>query len=399
MQSGLSSTDRKLLWGAAAIAVLLLACMGVVAPSSSGQASAVPSSYDSTSGGALAAYLLLTDLHYPVRRWEQPPTDLREPGAGSLLILADPTDPPSSEDRAALRHYVESGGRILFSGASMGLFFSEAGLLFPNPNPDWKQFQASFPSSVSRAAGEIVMRPAAFWGPLSDSQIQLYGSSTAAENVPVVVAWKIGRGEILWWAGATPLTNAGISQAGNLPLFLNTLDSIKNGPSPVIYWDEYFHGARGSLWGYIQNTPIPWACVQLAIFLVAVLFTFSRRSGPIFSPAPISRLSPLEFVETMGGLYQHAGAASIPIEVSYRRLRRELAQRLGLALPVADSELAQAAHQRLGLDKQLSEVLEDASLRAKLQKVPARQALGLVQRMQGYYLQLRSPQPAPQEKN
>jgi len=98
------------------------------------------------------------------------------------------------------------------------------------------------------------------------------------------------------------LTNAGISQAGNLPLFLNTMDSIKGSGPPVIYWDEYFHGARGSLWGYVPKTPIPWGCVQLSIFLVAVLFTFSRRSGPIFSPAPISRLSPLEFVETMGGL-------------------------------------------------------------------------------------------------
>jgi hypothetical protein len=129
-----------------------------------------------------------------------------------------------------------------------------------------------------------------------------------------------------------------------------------------------------------------------------VLFTFSRRSGPILSPAPVSRLSPLEFVETMGGLYQRAGAASIPIEVSYRRLRRELARRLGLPITTEDSELAIAARPRLRLQEQLGEVLRDASLRAKLQKVPARDALAQVQRMEGYLLQLRVPQP-PQEKN
>lgn len=395
MQTGLSPADRKLLWGAAAIAVLLLASMAVFTPSATGQAAAVPSSYDSTSGGALAAYLLLTDLHYPVRRWEEPPANLRTPGAGSLLILADPTEPPSGQDRAALQNYVKSGGRILFSGAIIAMFFSDAGFLSPNLDPEWKAFQADFPSSLSRAAPSIVMRPAAFWGSLTDSQIQLYGEA----DTPVVISWKIGQGEIVWWAGATPLTNAGISQAGNLRLFLNTIGSLGHGDSSAIYWDEYFHGARGSLWGYVQKTPIPWGCVQLGIFLLAVLFTFSRRSGPIFTPAPVSRLSPLEFVETMGGLYQRAGAAAIPVAASYRRLHRELARRLGLAPAVGDSELAQAAHQRLGLEAQLGEVLQDASLCAKLQKLPARRALRLVQRIEGFLLQLRTPQPPAQEKN
>ena len=395
MQSGLSSTDRKLLWGAAAIAALLLASMAAFSPSATGQAAAVPSSYDSTSGGALAAYLLLTDLHYSVRRWQEPPTALRAPGAGSLLILADPTGPPSSQDRAALLRYLESGGRILFSGPSIALFFSDAGFLIPNLNPEWKEFQANFPTAVSRATGKIVMRPAAFWGRLTESQIQLFGPPDA----PVVVSWKIGQGEILWWAGATPLTNAGISQAGNLRLLLNALAPIDRRQSSTIYWDEYFHGARGSLWSYIQETPIPWGCVQIAIFVVALLFTFSRRSGPIFTPAPVSRLSPLEFVETIGGLYQRAGAGSIPIAVSYRRLHRELARRLGFTLTTEDSELARVAHQRLGLEEQLSEILQDASLCAKLQKLPPRKALGLVQRMEGYLLQLRTQRPPSQEKN
>jgi hypothetical protein len=395
MQSGLSSTDRKLLWVGLSLAVLLMAAMAAFAPSSTGQATAVPSSYDSNSGGALAAYLLLTDMHYPVRRWEEPPSGLGRPSTGSLLILADPTDAPSGPERAELFRYVESGGHILFTGPAIGQFFSDAGFLAPNLDPEWKDFEADFPSSVSHAAHKIVMRPEAFWSEVTEAQIGLYGTP----EVPVVLSWKIGQGEIQWWAGATPLTNAGISQAGNLRLFLNTIDSLDRERSKVIYWDEYFHGARGSLWGYVQKTPIPWGCLQLGIFVVALLFTFSRRSGPMFTPAPVSRLSPLEFVETMGGLYQRAGAASIPIEVSYRRVRRELSRRLGLAVTAEDSELALSARHRLRMEEQLGEVLRDASLCAKLQKLPARRALPLVQRMEGYLLQLRRPQAPTQEKN
>ncbi len=399
MSSGLSSADRKLLWGAAALAVLLLASMAAFAPSATGEASAIPSSYDSSSGGALAAYMLLGELHYPVRRWEQPPANLRMPGEGSLLILADPADPPSRQDREALMHYVESGGRILFSGPAISLFFPGAGFLFPNLDPAWKEFHPSFPGSLSRAAGTIVMRPAAFWTELTESQIQFYGSTGRAGDQPVVVAWRIGQGEVFWWAGATPLTNAGISEAGNLDLFLNTMDSIGRRDSATIYWDEYFHGARGSLWGYIQKTPIPWGCVQLGILMLAVLFTFSRRAGPLFHPAPVSRLSPLEFIETMGGLYQRAGAAAIPVDVSYRRLHRELSRRLGLPVATGDAELARTAQQRLGLDPEIAEVLREASLDAKLRKLPARQALRLVKKMERYLLQLRMLGAPSQEKN
>jgi hypothetical protein len=387
MQAGLTATDRNLLWGAAAITVLLLAATAVFAPSSTGEASAVPSTYSSGSGGALAAYLLLEDLRYPVRRWEEPPAALTQPGRGSLLILAEPTERPTEKDREALLHFVESGGRILFCGISAPAFFRDALLAPPTLDPDWKEFQPNLPNSVSRGADKIVMRSIVYWDGVNPSQLVLYGT----QQLPVIIAWRMGQGEIFWWAAATPLTNAGITRADNLRLFLNTVSVPADGEPVSIFWDEYFHGQRGTLWSYVEKTPIAWGCLQLAIFALGLLFTFSRRSGPIVMPAVVSRLSPLEFVETMGGLYQRAGAASIPVALSYRRLRLELTRRLGLATTVADSELAQAAHERLGFDNQLSDVLEDAALASKLEKLPARRALGLVQRLESYVPRLRAP--------
>ena len=59
----------------------------------------------------------------------------------------------------------------------------------------------------------------------------------------------------------------------------------------------------------LRKTPLPWAGWQIALAFAALLFTFSRRSGPLRMPLQESRLSPLEFVDTLGDLYQSAHAA------------------------------------------------------------------------------------------
>jgi Domain of unknown function (DUF4350) len=357
MPAGLNAADRKLLWGAGGVTILMLAATAALAPPAAEQGEVVPSSYSSASGGALAAYLLLSDLRYPVRRWEEPPGELPEPGRGALLILAEPTQMPSNGESEALRRFLRSGGRILFCGASIKSFFPAAGSSSTSESA-WKEFSANFPSGFSRGADRIAMRPQAYWPEISSSQLALYGDkehgfSPAREGGDphsVVVSWRFGEGQLLWWAGATPLTNAGIREAGNLKLFLNSV-APPSDDTLSIYWDEYFHGERGALWSYVAGTPVAWGIVQIGLIALAVLFTFSRRSGPIAAPAAVSRLSPLEFVETMGGLYQRAGAASIAVEVSYRRVRLELSRRLGLPAAVSDPELAQAAAERLGFSK------------------------------------------------
>jgi hypothetical protein len=342
---GLNGADRKLLWGAGGAMILMLAATAAFAPPEAEQGEAVPSSYSSASGGALAAYLLLADLRYPVQRWEEPPGELPEPGRGDLLILAEPSQMPAKGESEALRRFLRSGGRILFCGASIKSFFPAAGSSSTNES-GWKGFSPNFPSGISRGADRIAMRPQAYWPEISSSQLALYSNNGHS----VVVSWRFGEGQVLWWAGATPLTNAGIREAGNLRLFLNSVTSSSGDPMSI-YWDEYFHGERGALWGYVAGTPVPWGIAQIGLITLAVLFTFSRRSGPIAAPAAVSRLSPLEFVETMGGLYQRAGAASIAVEVSYRRVRLELSRRLGLPAAVSDPELAQAAADRLGFSK------------------------------------------------
>ncbi len=393
MQGGLTPTDRKLMWGFGVLFVLLVAGTAALGPPQE-EGSPVPSSYSSDSGGALAAYLLLQDLHYPVRRWEQPPNLITDRAAETLLILAEPTETPTEHDQAALRKFVRDGGRVLFCGAGLTSFFPEAQAPAKVSDPEWKEFAPALPSYLSRGANQVVMRPAAYWRDKNPALLRVYGD----ERSPVVVSWRIGSGEVLWWAGSTPLTNTGILRAGNLELFLNSMAGPSGEPLSI-YWDEYFHGARGSLWSYIVATPLPWGMLQIGLLMLALMFTFSRRSGPIVQPAAVSRLSPLEFVETMGGLYQRAGAAPIAVAAAYRLLRLELIRRLGFPVAGTDQDLARAAGRRLGLPRdELAGTLDSAARAASSAKFPARQALHLVQQLEGYVARLRDLNPRLQEK-
>lgn len=391
MPGQLNATDRKLLLGAALVAVLLVTATLTFAPPPAREQSPVPSTYSSGLAGARAAYLLLLDLAYPVRRWEEPPARLADLGPGSILILAEPTEIPSNSERKWLLQFVRQGGRILFCGHSVTSFFSTAQLSAQISNPAWQDFSPILPSDLSRDVKLIALQPQALWGRPDPSQLPLFGDPQA----PAVLAWRIGAGEVIWWAAASPLTNTGILRADNLDLFLNVVSSLSARAPRAIFWDEYFHGSRGSLWTYIARTPLIWGLVQLAFITSIMLFTLTRRWGPIAMPATPSRLSPLEFVDTLGGLYERARASSVAVDVSYRHLHTALMQHLALATSVSHSALAQAAEERLGWSRaELTQALDNATAASRNSRLTPPAALGIVQQLHAFAarLAIRKPQ-------
>lgn len=386
MQSRLNPTDRKVLSWAAAVFVLLAVATLAFTPPARAQQSGSPSSYSYSPGGSAAAYLLLRRSGFSVQRWEEPPLRLAEFGRGrqsneprSMLILAEPDHYPTRPQRRALLQFLRNGGRVLFCGGSLPGFFEGVKLSDQTGGFITKIFPAELPVALARNAPAISMRPTAFWGRLDSSQLPVYGD----RDKPVVVLWRIGAGELIWWAAATPLTNQGIRANSNLQLFLNTVAS-PGGPLHI-YWDEYFHGEQSSLWAYIGRTPVRWALLQIVLLAAAVIFTFSRRSGPLLGPAPVSRLAPLEFVETLGGLYQTAGATSVALDIRYRRLRLHVLQKLGLPPAALNQDIAEAAALRLGWDREdFAQLLARAQTASHPPNVPWPRALVLTQQMQTY---------------
>jgi hypothetical protein len=342
MSPKLSPKDRKLFLGAGFVFVLLIAAALVLSSGDRAQAE-YPSSYSSASGGAKAAYRLLTETGYKVQRWERPLSDLSLDSTQPLtLVLAEPDEAPTREEKERLKTFIAQGGHVIATGMFAGTFLPENDSV-----PDilsgmtWKNATSLSPSQITRAAPEIMLAPRAYWQD-STAAYPLYGDGDHA----LVVKYPFGRGEVLWWAAATPLTNAGLKEPGNLEFFLACLGDQKN----EILWDEYIHGYRQTLAGSIAHSPVKWLFAQFVLLALAIVATFSRRSGPTCVPTTEVRLSPIEFVQTLGGLYERAGTPSVVVDICYRRFRYWLTRRLGVAANTPAADLASAIRNRWGLN-------------------------------------------------
>jgi len=398
MPTSIDSRDRKLLLIGGAVLLVLTAGLALLGINPAEQGMQIPSSYSAGSSGARAAYLLLQDLHYKVSRWERSPTELPGKPDEVVLILAEPLETPGKEEREALRRFVNEGGQVLFTGARIDSFFPGAKVDAKIAVLEWKTFSADLPSNYTFGAPKIVLQTGTAWQAPVASQLPLYGDPRS----PVVISWRIGEGRILWWAAATPLTNAGITREGNLNLFLNAMNSpVPGDRAPVqIYWDEYFHGQRTSLWSYVQKTPVAWGLLQLTMLGAIVFFTNGRRSGPVMLPAVVSRLSPLEFVDTLGGLYERAGAEPAVVGFVYQRFRATLSRQLRLSPSVRDTELADAVCGRLGWKESgLKTTLARAAVASRAHKVPPEEALGLIRELERYEEQLGLKKKITKEKS
>jgi hypothetical protein len=392
MPAFVDARDRQLVIGAVVVMLVLLGLTYVLRPVPAQQAIGSPSSYSAEWLGTKAAFLLLQQSGYHVERWESPPVNLPEDATGTTLIFAEPSERGSSAERAAVSRFVSAGGRLFVMGAS-GAAFAPQSAAVPIPDSDLtpKPFSALLPSPLSRNAPEVTMVAPDEWTSLAPSQLAIYGK----DGKPGVVWYRFGKGQVIWWAIASPISNGSIREKGNLALFLNSLGP----PTSRILWDEYFHGMRRSLSSYFAETPLPWAGLQIAIAFAAVLFTFSRRSGPIRMPQEESRLSPLEFVETMGNLYESAHAAPAAVEIVYQRLRLLLTRKLGIPAKVKLPELCHAAADRLGWPADmLFHTFLDAERAMRDINPDKEEALDLVRKLHEYSERLESQRKPAEER-
>lgn len=293
--------------------------------------------------GARATYLGLKQAGYDVQQSFEPLSYVRA-SSSAVLILAEPLIAPSQLDVRALLAFVERGGIVLTTGPLASRFL--AGLppaakekaAIPEP----AEVSVALPGSLSAGVPRIRMATAQSAVVQVSPYLTIYGTDAR----PAVLAARLGKGRAIWWAGPTPLTNAAVAEPGHLELLLNIVGAP--GERQVI-WDEHYHGHSRSLLSYAAGTPAPFAAAQLGIVFLAALFTYSRRRWPIREQYVEPRTSPLEFVESMGALYQRARATAGAVSTVRARVRRSIAAACGLPLAVDDEHLSRVAAIRTGI--------------------------------------------------
>jgi hypothetical protein len=342
--ASLDQKDRRMLLVILGLVALLFLVFVLFVPQQDPNNDPTPSSYLSGQHGSKAAFTLLEQSGYAVERWEHPLSELvASADAGTVLILAEPY-PYNPEDRLAIASILQKGGRVVATGFQGGLLLPGSDVTF-SKEIAFAACEAE-PDGLDPLAGRgaIWIIPRAAW---RETRPEVRTAYTCAGQ-PVVVQYPVGKGTVVWWASSTPLENGSITRGQNLELLLNSI-----GPAQIqgqhIYWDESLHGRVQSPWDYVSGPVWPLFWLGALGLALLVIFSYSRRSGPIRPLPQAPRTTPIEFLDALGALYRSTGAAATAMQIAWERFRSQSALLTGQRTASLDArQLAAVIERRFG---------------------------------------------------
>jgi hypothetical protein len=374
MRTSLDRRDKRLLLACGALVTLLIVLLAVFSPGKEDE-DPTPSSYSTAPHGARAAFQLLQQAGYQVGRQTDSLAELTEPiDEHTTVIFAEPFLQNVSDSKQAVKNILDRGGRVLVTGFS-------GGLLLPDNAVQNNGVAAMECDAAPKGSGELAgsgavhMSLKARWKP-GDAQQQV---AYTCQGDAVAVTYRSGKGTAVWWADSLPLENAGIQRNDNLVFFLNSVGPPAN---TRVLWDESLHGAPPSLMSYTQGTPLKWIGWQLLLIASLVLWSYGRRSGPLRPDPAIPRTAQIEFVHSLGSLYQAANATQNAVSDAVQQFRQTLEQTFAIAqsLPASSTGMSSALAQYVGSEAQsVQQAIVACEEAIAMEKLPAKVALIRIQ--------------------
>ena len=355
---------RDTLLVAALVAVILvLSAIASQGGGRPGRGDPRATTYGQGNGGTAALLWTLQQLGIPAARREQPWLGDSLP---RVMVLLSPYQPPTEEEASVLARHVRAGGTLLY--AAVGFDFGSATADTLGVRSTWLPGLSAWDDEVRTAEArrhrwtEGVRAVGGFRRVFNDSSRTLRGAGRvdtllAVDGRPAAVAWRLGRGVVVAFADARPLTNAHLRESGAALVFARAAAEAARGDT--VWFDEYHQGFGGDgspLGALLEQAGrmIPQGTwIQLALAAALLLLVAGRRFGAPLPPPPLRRRSPLEHVEALAGAYRQADAR----RTARRLLVAGLARRLGRRAPADDA----AAAELLGRMARQSPVAREAA--------------------------------------
>lgn len=339
-------TTTRVLVGFVVILIALNIGLRAVEEAFGGRPSGPASSaYGTTPEGAAAYGELLRRAGHRVTRSRELPRHLRLPPSTTLVLL----DPGlvDDADAAALRAFVESGGRLVAAGVLRGWLHE----LLDAP-PKWSQdavedVRPLAPRSELARIRDVVADFGS-WSPAGQT-LPVLGD----EDASLLTVARVGRGEAFLLATTDPLLNENLDDADDASLGLALA-----GPSAreVVFLESYHGAGRG-----LDALPRQWlfTLAGMAVAAFAFMLARGRRLG---QPEPEEReFAPRRvlYVESLGALLARTRR---PAEALEPLRKRALA---------AAARLPGTASERAALDSELrtpQQVVELGRVAARLER-------------------------------
>lgn len=304
------------------------------------------STYNTKPAGLKAFYLLLEETGFPVERWRKPSdsTNLRD--TSIVWISASPVTSYRPSERRQIVSLVQQGATaVFFYGPMLDTLLTDFGVTVSDGYRD--SIAVRQQATHNNHLADSLMRGSdtAVGLQLMPGARVLYGSADGH----AVLERRFGMGSIVIFHTPEYVTNRHLARCDNAAAAVHLLQWDAEG-SPRFFSrvlvDEFHQGFedfRSSL--DLMDTWIMKAGLLMALGLV-IVWSYGRgkrlgRAVPLV-PAPVR--SSTRYVDSIAGVYAHAGAQRIILQTWYRWLMHGWRQKYHTTLPRKLAAILAARH-------------------------------------------------------
>jgi len=343
-------THRSMKLGlfAALLMLVFVAIVGIDAYQKIRRQPGPPSTYNASSAGYKALYLWLRGIGVPVKRWENPFTEL--PREAEVLLMMSPRLGPGPEELSALGTWVRGGGTLVLVSSPGNAFANHFGFEIKRGFPDQKKRDDREPLSFQPGPyirGQRTIMSKIHSGIDSKKPEAIVHSRDAFGNLIVVL--EEGKGRVIMVANPSLFSNLHLREGDHARLALDLLLTHLGEGQLLI--DEYHHGYGrvSSVAAYVFQSEA-FAPLLQVMFLVLVLWAAAgRRFGPARPLRKETERSSMEYVRAMAELFHRVKARRLAFESILRWFDEETRRLLLDKDPVFQKDIAEAK-KRLSLE-------------------------------------------------